>query len=124
MLGQFPPLIERGLTFWVDFTPEARGHEQEGVRPAVVVSAKEMSAAGILIVAPTTTQKLDRVYPYEVRIPAGRGVPQDSKALVNQLRTIDINQRLRGSIGRLDDDLMAEIDRALLIVLFGPEFFA
>ena len=121
MIGNRPPaLIERGRTFFVDFNP-TRGREQSGVRPGIVITSAEMSAGGVLTVVPTTTQKLDRIYPYEVLIPAGRGLPETSKVLVNQLRTIDIAERLKEPIGRIDEDLMLQIDRALVIVLFGPE---
>ena len=68
----------------------------------------------------TTTQKLDYVRPYEVLVPAGHGLPEDSKVLLNQLRTIDMAERVRERLGILDDDLMMDVDRALLIVLFGP----
>jgi mRNA interferase MazF len=118
MIGNRPTLIARGRTYWVEFRP-SRGHEQDGLRPAIVVSAEEMSAAGILTVVPTTRQKLDRIRPYEVLIPAGRGVPFDSKALCNHIQTIDIAERVRDPIGVVDDDLMDEVDRAILIVLFG-----
>jgi mRNA interferase MazF len=124
MIGNRPPaLIERGRTYFVDFNP-TRGHEQAGIRPGVVVTSAEMSASGVLTVVPTTTQRLDRIYPYEVLVPAGRGLPETSKVLVNQLRTIDIAERLKEPIGRLDEELMQQIDRALVIVLFGPEMVA
>lgn len=123
MIGNRPPLINRGRTFYVDLDP-TKGHEQSGIRSVIVVSAPEFSAAGILTVVPTTTQKLDRVRPYEVFIPAGHGLPEDSKTLTNQLRTIDIAERLGDPIGQIDDDLLLQLDRALLIVLFGAEMAA
>lgn len=111
-------LIEKGSTYWVEFSPTL-GHEQDGERPSVVVSATEMSAGGVIQVVPTTTRKLDRIRPYEVFLPAGRGgVPNDSKAMVNQIRTIDVAERLRRPISRVDDDIMREIELAILIV-FG-----
>jgi mRNA interferase MazF len=119
VIGNRPPLVPRGTTFMVNFNP-TMGHEQSGIRPGVVVSAEEMSAAGIVLIAPTTTQKLDYVRPYEVLVPAGHGLPEDSKVLLNQLRTIDMAERVRERLGILDDDLMMDVDRALLIVLFGP----
>jgi mRNA-degrading endonuclease toxin of MazEF toxin-antitoxin module len=54
-------------------------------------------------------------------IPAGRGVPEDNMALANQLRTIDIAERPRDPLGRLDDELLRKLDRAILIVLFDAE---
>ena len=85
MIGRYPALIGRGRVFWAELRP-TKGHEQDGLRPAVVVSADEMSAAGIVTVLPTTRQKLDLVRPYEVFIPAGRGgMPFDSKVLYPEI---------------------------------------
>src|SRR5262245_58313684 len=110
------PLVERGSTFRVNFN-RTLGHEQNGIRPAIAVSFPELSAGGTMIVVPTTTQRLDKVRPYEVLIEAGDGVPQRSKALVHQLRVIDIEERVIEPIARVSQDTLDRIDFAVLLVM-------
>ena len=102
---------------WVALDPTV-GTEIARTRPAVIISNDLGNRhSPRVIVAPITSRHLDRVYPFEVLIPAGEGgLPQASKALLNQIRTID-KARLRGLIGALPPARILEIDRAIRLSL-------
>jgi mRNA interferase MazF len=66
-----------------------------------------------VIVAPITTQRTDRVYPFEVLIPAGEGGrPQTSKVPLDQIRTLD-KARLRRRLGRVSAERMNEVNQSV-----------
>ena len=105
----------------VDLDP-ARGAEADKRRPAVIVSndAANTTAArlgrGVLSVVPITSS-VERVYPFQVRLPKGAGgLPRDSKAQAEQVRSIDA-ERIGEQLGRLPDDLMSALDDALRLHL-------
>jgi mRNA interferase MazF len=113
--------MRRGEVRMVDLDP-VRGAEAAKRRPAVIVSndAANTSAArlgrGVLTVVPVTTS-LERVYPFQVRLPEGAGgLPRDSKAQAEQVRSIDA-ERIGKQLGRLSDDLMRALDDALRLHL-------
>lgn len=83
------------------------GHEQEGVRPAVVVGLPQRAGQprfSTLLVIPFTTQegtwskKAPRLYP-RLRSGAG-GLPRPSIALLDQVRSIDA-RRVSSYLGSL-----------------------
>lgn len=72
----------------IDFDP-AIGHEQRGVRRAIVVSYEAFHRSGMGSVCPITTRAPK--YPGEVAIPAGHaGQTKDGLILCHQVRTIDL----------------------------------
>ncbi len=107
----------RGEVPWVDLDPTV-GTEIAKTRPVVIISNDLGNRhSPRVIVAPITSRRVTRVYPFEVLIPAGEGgLPQTSKALLNQIRTVD-KARLRGWIGTLPMPRMLEIDRAIRLSL-------
>jgi mRNA interferase MazF len=107
----------RGEVHWVNLDPTV-GTEIAKTRPVVIISHDLGNRhSPRVIVAPITSRRVDRVYPFEVLIPAGEGgLPQKSKALLNQIRTVD-KARLRGWIGTLNEMRMLEIDRAIRLSL-------
>jgi len=105
----------------VDLDP-VRGAEASKRRPAVIVSndAANQTAArldrGVLTVVPITSN-VERVYPFQVLLPAGAGgLPRDSKAQAEQVRSIDA-KRVGTRLGRLPDQLMTSVDDALRLHL-------
>jgi mRNA interferase MazF len=113
--------MRRGEVRMVDLDP-VRGAEADKRRPAVIVSndAANTSAArlgrGVLTVVPITSS-VERVYPFQVRLPEGAGgLPRDSKAQAEQVRSIDA-ERIGENLGRLPDDLMSALDDALRLHL-------
>ena len=103
----------RGDVFWVDFNP-ARGVEQAGRRPAVVVQNDRGNAnSSYTVVAAISSALLSRKYPFTVLLqPGDANVSQACHVNCAQLITIDQN-RLERYIGSLGGALMLEIDDAL-----------
>lgn len=109
--------VRRGDVVLVDFDP-TEGSEQRGTRPAVVIQNDAGNrAAPTTIVAPlTTSYDPDRVAPYEAELDASNTVVQrDSVALLNQIRTVSIDDRVRQRFGRLPPDgpEMSAIERGI-----------
>ncbi len=86
----------------VNFSP-TRGHEQEGVRPCVILETNGFRGQGsITLAAPLTTQ-LKKVFSIETVIApsAQNGLKEKSKVLIRQLRVID-KARILKKLGRLE----------------------
>ena len=108
----------RGELYWLDWIP-ARGSEQAGRRPGLVISNDTGNHfSSVVIVAAITSQQARRRYPFHVRVPSssGSGLRRDSIVMCEQLMTAS-KDRLLGRIGVLPLHLMAEVDDALRIVL-------
>jgi len=81
-------------------------HEQEGIRPALVLAVPTHARFPVLLTAPLTT---DRAQPWVkaapslyVRLPQGSGgLPVDSVLLLDQARSLDAG-RVRRLLGTLD----------------------
>lgn len=105
----------------VDLDP-ARGSEANKRRPAVIVSndGANTTAAhlnrGVITVVPVTSN-VSRVYPFQVLLPAREcGLPSDSKAQAEQVRTVAI-ERIGRRVGQLTAPRLAELDEALRLHL-------
>jgi mRNA interferase MazF len=95
----------------------ARGSEQAGRRPVLVVSREQINQLlSVVNVIPLTSRKSEArtIYPNEVLLPAGTaGLRVDSIALCYQIRTLD-KSRLEQGLGELDDiDLQRELLEAI-----------
>jgi mRNA interferase MazF len=76
---------DRGDAIWLQFTPQA-GHEQAGLRPALVLSPKAYNRkTGLALVCPITSQV--KAYPFEVQIPVGGTV--SGVVLADQVKSVD-----------------------------------
>lgn len=79
---------DRGDIVWLEFNP-TRGHEQNGRRPALVVSSRLYnSRSGLALVCPITSRI--KGYPFEIPFKA-----KNSKGaiLADQIRSIDWRER-------------------------------
>jgi mRNA interferase MazF len=111
----------RGEIRLVDFDP-TRGSEVSKRRPAVIVSndgANSTAARlgrGVVTVVPVTSN-VERVFPFQVLLPASAsGLPLDSKAQAEQVRSIDV-ERVGRRVGRLPSALMGNLEAALRLHL-------
>jgi mRNA interferase MazF len=109
--------INRGEIHLAALDP-AIGQEIAKTRPVVVVSNDINNRySGTITVLPITSKNLQKVYPFEAKLPKGSGnLPKDSKAKADQVRTLD-KRRLIKRIGILNDEEMNEIETALKIHL-------
>jgi mRNA interferase MazF len=87
------------------------GHEQVGLRPALVVqddSAGEILS--VIMIVPFTSNLKAQRFPHTLMIQPSRqnGLTVPSVLLVFQLRAID-KQRVRKRIGQLENDLMSKV---------------
>lgn len=104
--------MQRGDVFLVNLDPVV-GSEVGKTRPAIVLQ-NEMAnrTSPTVTVLPLSTQ-VERVFPFQVLIPAGEGgLPRDSKALCEQIRTLSI-RRLAQRLGSLPPERLEEIRTAL-----------
>ncbi len=113
--------VLRGDVFLASLEP-VEGSEQGGTRPVVVVSRDAINRfSSVVVVAPLTdAANKRRVYPSQVKIPAGiGGLRLESIVICEQVRAISKN-RLKRHMGRLDRAMMASVENALKITLDLP----
>lgn len=105
-------MIERGDVVAVNLDPVV-GSEVGKTRPAVVLQNELANRSSPTITVLPVTSRLGRVYPFQVRLPAGEGgLRRESKVLCEQIRTV-ARERIGERLGRLPDDRLDEIRSAL-----------
>lgn len=111
----------RGEIRLADLDP-VRGSEANKRRPVVIVSNDRANSVasrlgrGVVTIVPVTSNT-DRVFPFQALLPAARtGLPQDSKAQAEQVRSVAVG-RLGGVLGQVPADVMAQVDDALRLHL-------
>ncbi|HJZ91319.1 MAG TPA: type II toxin-antitoxin system PemK/MazF family toxin [Gemmataceae bacterium] len=109
--------VTRGEVWMADLAPTV-GSEQSGVRPVVVVQTDRANAhSPHTIIIPFTSRIRQRLLPSHVFVPAGEGgLTQDSVALAEQIRAIDLTRLIR-HLGDLPDPRVIEVDAALRTIL-------
>jgi mRNA interferase MazF len=109
--------IKRGEIYLAVLDPVV-GREISKTRP-VLVDSNDLNNthAGTVSVLPITSQRLDKIYPFETFLPQGAGnLPKDSKTKADQIRTLD-KSRLVSRLGYLTDPEMARAEMAIKIHL-------
>ena len=84
-------MIRRGDIYFVNLNP-AKGREQRGRRPVLVVSVDAINSQPLVvtIVVGTAARNVPRDYPVNVRYTAGvTGLPEDTVFLCFQIRSLD-----------------------------------
>jgi mRNA interferase MazF len=103
---------ETGAVLLANLSPTS-GHEQNGRRPVVVVSARRYSVIPRLFLAvPLTTT--DRGLPHHIPVHPDRrnGLSRKSFAMTEQIRTLS-SARIERHLGVLDEMTFHEISRYL-----------
>ena len=115
-------IVKRGDIYYADLSPVI-GSEQGGVRPVLIVQNDIGNKYSPTVIAAAITSQINKAkMPTHIEIGAENyGLNKDSVILLEQIRTID-KQRLREKIGRLSDDLMDGVDRAIGISFGLDEF--
>jgi mRNA interferase MazF len=113
--------VHRGEIRLVDLEPVV-GSEAARTRPAIVVSNDAANASavrhgrGVVTVVPVTSN-VARVYPFQALLPSDdTGLPTDSKAQAEQVRSIDV-RRIGRRLGEVPPLLMSDVDAALRLHL-------
>ena len=109
------PFPRRGEIRLVNWNP-ARGSEQAGKRPALVIQndiGNEHAPTTIVAALSTTI----RIYPMNVLIePPQEGLTKPSIIKTGQILTVS-KDRLEKRLGQMEDKKMEEVDRALRLSL-------
>jgi mRNA interferase MazF len=96
---------ERGDAVWLDFAPRS-GHEQDGRRPALVLSPHAYhERTGLALVCPISRQA--KGYPFEVALPTG--FPVDGVVLADQVKSVDWRVRRLAFIARVPDEVVRSV---------------
>lgn len=96
--------LERADIVWIDFSP-TKGHEQSGLRPAIVLSTSNFnSISGMVLVCPMTSKYKDYFFTVPIE-----GPKEKSFALTDQLRTFDIGERVLKKTGKISESEINEI---------------
>ena len=108
-----PYAPSRGEIVWLQFEPQA-GHEQSGMRPAVIISPWEYNQkVGLCLCCPVTSKA--KGYPFEVALPAGMKV--EGVVLCDQMKSLDWKARNVRLIGTLPGRSFKEIQVRILALV-------
>ena len=109
--------LRRGDIYYADLNPVI-GSEQGGVRPVLILQNDIGNRYSPTTIIAAITSRIHKAkLPTPVELPSEQSnLPQDSVALLEQLRTID-KQRLTEKVSHLDSSIMEQVDKALEISL-------
>ena len=109
-------MISRGQIYFVSLSP-ARGREQTGRRPVLVVSCDAINRQPLMVtvVVGTDAKNVPRDYPTNVRVTAREtGLPKDTVFLCFQIRSLDHGRFVGAELaGFMPEERMKEVDGAL-----------
>ena len=107
----------RGDVNYANLDP-SQGSEAPKTRPVVIVSNNAANRASALITVLPVTSNVTRIYPFEVKLPAkDTGLGKDSKAMAQQVRTLDKGRLGLHAAGQVPAGLMVQVDAALRLHL-------
>jgi len=95
--------------------PTVGGHEQEGLRPAVIVQSEErVKELPTVLIVPLTSKIKATIFPFTFLIEPDKSnnLSSSSVALVFQLRAID-KRRLKHKIGKLEKSMILHMKQIL-----------
>lgn len=109
------PAPARGDVVRIRLDP-VEGSEEAGERPGLVLSPDVINEhSPVVLIAALTSQKTERVYPFEALIEAGEaGLRLRSKVLLMQLRSVD-KRRITGHYGKVSPVTMERVESALKV---------
>lgn len=109
-------IVKRGNIVLCDLG-SAKGSEQFGIRPCVVVQNESGNLFSSTVIVVPVTSKMDRVkLPTHVKISEGYGLEKNSIALCEQLRTVS-KTRIGEVCGNVSMEDMKRITSALIVSL-------
>jgi len=109
--------ILRGDIFWADLNP-ARGNEQAGQRPVLVISDDIFNErSGTVIALAITSQPQKAAFPLTFKL-TKRNLPKESWVKISQIRTLSV-ERLTNKISHVSYAEMAQIIEGLNEIIGG-----
>ncbi len=114
-LDHFSSNVRRGDIYYADLSPVV-GSEQGGMRPVLIVQNNVGNRYSPTVIAAAITSQLNKAkLPTHIEIEARTyGLSKDSVILLEQVRTLD-KRRLREKMGRLDEQVMGQVDDAIAV---------
>src|ERR671938_503840 len=107
--------ILRGDILWADLNP-ARGHEQAGLRPVVVISHDVFNErSGTVIAMALTSQPQRAGFPLTLEL-SSVDLPKRSWVKISQIRTLSV-ERLGDKIGRMSPEIIAQLIDGLIEIV-------
>ncbi len=103
---------KRGDIVIVNLNPK-KGDEVGKIRPAVIISGdEENEILDTVILLPLSTDLIEDMYPYRIRISKRENLKKDSDVLINQIRTLS-KKRVDKKIGKILENEYKSIIEAL-----------
>ncbi len=107
---------KRGQIWEVNLDP-AVGVEIKKRRPVVIISNNINNQYASTVTILPITDKGQKIYPFQVELSSKiKGLTKDSKIKCEQIRTVD-KSRLENLVGAIPQEIVKQIERALLIHL-------
>ncbi|WP_084233922.1 type II toxin-antitoxin system PemK/MazF family toxin [Papillibacter cinnamivorans] len=107
--------VKRGDIYYADLSPVI-GSEQGGIRPVLIVQNDTGNRHSPTVIAAAITSQINKArLPTHIELSAkAYGLSRDSVVLLEQIRTLD-KRRLKEKMGRLDEELMQQVDSAIAV---------
>lgn len=104
---------DRGDIIWLNFTPQT-GHEQKGLRPAIVISPREYNKKTDLALCCPITSNI-KGYPFEVIV---QGKKINGAALSDHVKNLDWKVRKAKFIEKAHQTVLEECINKLSVLIF------
>jgi mRNA interferase MazF len=109
--------ILRGDVIWAELNP-ARGHEQGGLRPVVVISADVFNArSGTVIALAITSQPQRAGFPLTLELTSVK-LPKRSWVKISQIRTLSV-ERVGKKLGQVSPEELDKLIEGLNEIVGG-----
>lgn len=109
--------VSRGDIVLTDLDP-VKGSEQGKTRPTAVIQNNTGNKHSPTTIVAPLTSNYSQIYPTDVELEAAKAdISKDSKVMLNQIATVDIESRIEKKLGKLDSSKMKEIEDAIKISL-------
>ncbi len=107
--------ILRGDIVWADLDP-TRGHEQQGLRPILILSHNVFNErSGTVIAVALTSQEQKAGFPLVLEL-VNKKLPKKSWVKISQIRTLS-TERLGKKIGSASEEEMSQVVSGLLEII-------
>lgn len=110
-------IVKRGDVFYADLRPVI-GSEQGGIRPVLIIQNDMGNKHSPTVIVAAITSRMNKAkLPTHIELDSKKyDIVKDSVILLEQLRTID-KKRLKDKVCHLDDEILKQVNKALLISL-------
>lgn len=109
--------MKRGEIYYANLSPTV-GSEINKKRPVLIVSNDANNRAASTVTILPITSNTANIYPFEIKLTrADSGLPKDSKAQAQQIRTLSKERIPGGAIGKLGAAKMRQVEAAMRLHL-------